>query len=112
MAGKFELYKDNAGEFRFRLVAPNGEIVGASEGYKAKASALNAIASVIKNADNPLQYSFFEGKNGKWYFALKAQNNQVILSSQSYSGRHSMDKEISRIKRSSKNAQVEDFAQY
>lgn len=50
MAGKFELYKDKAGEFRFRLKAGNGEVVGTSEGYKAKASAENGIASVMKNA--------------------------------------------------------------
>ena len=41
MAGKFELYKDKAGEFRFRLKAGNGEIILASEGYKQKASAMN-----------------------------------------------------------------------
>ena len=47
---KFELYQDKAGEFRFRLKAKNGEIIAASEGYKAKASALNGIESVKKNA--------------------------------------------------------------
>ena len=50
MAGKFELYEDKAGEFRFRLKAGNGEIILASEGYKQKASAENGIASVKKNA--------------------------------------------------------------
>lgn len=33
MAGKFELYLDKAGEFRFRLKAGNGENILASEGY-------------------------------------------------------------------------------
>ena len=47
---KFELYADKAGEFRFRLKARNGENIGRGEGYKAKASALNGIASVGKNA--------------------------------------------------------------
>ena len=47
---KFEVYTDKAGEFRFRLKARNGEIVAASEGYKAKASCLNGVASVKKNA--------------------------------------------------------------
>ncbi len=47
---KFELYTDKAGEFRFRLKARNGEIIAVSEGYKAKASALNGIESVRKNA--------------------------------------------------------------
>lgn len=49
---KFEMYLDKAGEFRFRLKARNGEIILVSEGYKAKASCLNGIESVRKNADS------------------------------------------------------------
>ena len=51
---KFELYRDKAGEFRFRLKAKNGEIILTGEGYKAKASCLNGIESVRKNADSPI----------------------------------------------------------
>lgn len=47
---KYELYKDKAGEFRFRLKAANGEIIAVSEGYKSKASAKNGIASIGRNA--------------------------------------------------------------
>ena len=47
---KFEVYTDKAGEFRFRLKARNGEIIAVSEGYKAKASCMNGIESVRKNA--------------------------------------------------------------
>lgn len=47
---KYELYLDKAGEYRFRLKARNGESIGRSEGYKAKASALNGIESIGKNA--------------------------------------------------------------
>jgi len=47
---KFEVYQDKAGEYRFRLKARNGEIIATSEGYKAKASCLNGIESVKKNA--------------------------------------------------------------
>lgn len=47
---KFEVYVDKAGEFRFRLKARNGEPIAASEGYKAKASCMNGIESVRKNA--------------------------------------------------------------
>jgi len=46
---KFEVYKDKAGEFRFRFKAPNGESMFGSEGYKAKASAMSAIESIKKN---------------------------------------------------------------
>ena len=47
---KFEIYVDNAGEFRFRLKATNGEIIAASEGYTAKESCENGIQSVRENA--------------------------------------------------------------
>ena len=47
---KFQLYRDNAGDYRFRLRARNGEIIATSEGYKAKASAMNGIASIGRNA--------------------------------------------------------------
>jgi uncharacterized protein YegP (UPF0339 family) len=51
VAAKFELYKDTAGEFRWRLVHTNGQIIANSgEGYKAKANAVSGIDSVKKNA--------------------------------------------------------------
>ena len=50
MPGKFVITKDRAGEFRFALKAGNGETIAVSEGYKTKASAVNCIESVRKNA--------------------------------------------------------------
>ncbi len=47
---KFELYKDAAGKFRWRLKAPNGEIIGMSEAYESKDSCKNGINSVKTNA--------------------------------------------------------------
>ena len=47
---KFEMYQDKAGEFRFRLKARNGEIIGVSEGYTTKTNCVNGVESVKKNA--------------------------------------------------------------
>lgn len=47
---KFEVYRDNSGEFRFRLKATNGQIIAVGEGYTTKTSCLNGIESVKKNA--------------------------------------------------------------
>ena len=52
MAAKFEINKDKAGEFRFKLVAGNGQTITASEGYTSKENAMRGIASVIENALN------------------------------------------------------------
>ena len=52
---KFEVYKDKAGEFRFRLKATNGQIIAVGESYKALAGCLNGIESIKKNApDAPI----------------------------------------------------------
>ena len=48
--GKFEVYQDKAGEYRFKLKAPNGEVIAVSEGYSSKKSCMNGIESVRKNA--------------------------------------------------------------
>jgi uncharacterized protein YegP (UPF0339 family) len=50
MAGKFEVYEDKSGKFRFRLKAGNGEVIASSEGYSSKSAAQNGIDSVKRNA--------------------------------------------------------------
>ena len=53
---KFEVYADKKGEYRFRLKAKNGQTIAVSEGYVKKASCLNGIESVRKNAvDAPVE---------------------------------------------------------
>jgi hypothetical protein len=47
---RFEWFKDKAGKFRFRLVAPNGEIIATSEAYSTKEACVKGIESVKKNA--------------------------------------------------------------
>ena len=47
---KFEIYKDKAGEFRFRLKATNGQIIVVGEGYTTLANCINGVESVKKNA--------------------------------------------------------------
>jgi uncharacterized protein YegP (UPF0339 family) len=47
---KFEINKDVAGEFRFKLVAVNGQTIAVSQGYSTKDNALNGIESVKQNA--------------------------------------------------------------
>ncbi|GAA0899944.1 YegP family protein [Pseudonocardia zijingensis] len=51
MAGKFEVYKDRAGKYRFRLKASNGQVVATGEAYETKSSALKGCESVQKAAD-------------------------------------------------------------
>ena len=48
--GRFEIYKDSAGKFRFRLKAANNEIIVASEAYESKSGCKKGIQSVRDNA--------------------------------------------------------------
>jgi uncharacterized protein YegP (UPF0339 family) len=50
MAAKFVVYLDRSKRFRFRFLAGNGEIVASGEAYDSKASCLNGIKSIQKNA--------------------------------------------------------------
>src|SRR4051812_9684379 len=50
-SGTFEVYKDKAGEFRWRLKAGNGQNIASSgEGYSEKRSCIAGIESVKRNA--------------------------------------------------------------
>jgi hypothetical protein len=50
MPPKFEVTKDSAGQYRFRLRDANNEIIAVSEAYTTKAKCMEGIESVRKNA--------------------------------------------------------------
>ena len=107
MAGKFEIFKDKRGEFRFRLKAGNGEIILASEGYKRKASCKNGIESVRKNAPDDSRYERKQAKSGPM-FNLRARNGQVIGTSEVYSGDSARENGIKSVKKNGPSAKVVD----
>lgn len=84
MPGKFEVYKDKAGEYRFRLKAANGQNILGSEGYNAKASCLNGVESVKKNSQNPDRFAKKKTASGKYNFSVTASNGQIVGTSQTY----------------------------
>ncbi|GIE98787.1 YegP family protein [Paractinoplanes rishiriensis] len=47
---KFVVKETSNGQFRFNLVASNGQVVATSESYQQKASAMSTIASIQKSA--------------------------------------------------------------
>lgn len=51
MAGKFEIYEDKSGKFRFRLKAGNGEVVASGEAYESKSGAIKGADAVQRAAD-------------------------------------------------------------
>jgi hypothetical protein len=48
--GKYEVYKDAAGKFRWRLRASNGDEIASGQGYESKEGCMDGVKSVKKNA--------------------------------------------------------------
>lgn len=109
MTGKFEVYKDKAGEFRFRLKASNGQNVLASEGYKSKSGAQNGIRSVQENCGEPGRFDRSDSASGTYRFNLTSTNRQVIGQSQSYKSAESRDKGIAAVARAAQGAETMDL---
>ncbi len=84
---RFETFKGLDNKYYFHLKANNGEIVLQSQGYSAKSSATNGIASVRTNGANTARFEVREAKDGQFYFVLKAANGQVIGFSELYASK-------------------------
>lgn len=108
MAGKFELYRDKGGDYRFRLKAGNGETILMSEGYRDKSGAKNGIESVRKNASDPDQYERRTALDGKPFFVLKARNRQVIGNSHKYESNASCENGIKSVMNNAPDAVIDD----
>jgi len=109
MAGKFELYTDKSGEYRFRLLAGNGQNILASEGYTTKAACENGIESVKTNAPFDERYERKDTAADKFMFNLKAANHQIIGTSQSYTSSSGRDNGIESVKTNAPSAEVSDL---
>lgn len=54
MPATYELYEDNAGEWRWRLVSTNGNILADSgEGYSSRTAVRDAVARVQRDGNTP-----------------------------------------------------------
>ena len=98
--GKYVITRNPKGKYHFNLVAKNGEIILSSQMYMARKGALKGIRSIAKNAPKaPVEdqtakdfkslgipkFVLSKGKDGKFRFALIANNGKAIGISQGYS---------------------------
>ena len=105
--GKFVVSTRKNGEFQFCLLANNGEIILVSEGYTAKASCLQGIDSVKKNAAHLDNYDRKTARNGQFYFNLRATNGRVIGTSERYVRAAGMEKGIESVRKNAPDAEVD-----
>ena len=97
MAAKYQVYKDVAGKFRFRLRAANNRIVVVSQAYEQHEGVLNGVKSIQNNCTvgiedltvegprmNYPKYQVFMDKASEFRFRLTASNGQIIGASEGY----------------------------
>ena len=108
MPGKFEVYKDKAGKYRFRLKAANGQNILTSEGYENKTSCMNGVESVKKNSQNPDRIVKKTTPSGKYRFNIIASNGQVVGASQNYGSESGCRNGMKSVAECAQGASVDD----
>ena len=119
---KFQVYKDAAGKFRFRLRAGNNQIVAVGEAYEQHASCINGIRSIQKNCSAEIEdltiidrkvpnpkYQIYKDAAGKFRFRLKAANGEIIAEGEGYESKEGCLNGI-KVVRSSCDAEIEDLS--
>lgn len=119
--GKFAIKITPAGDFRFNLIAANGQVIATSENYSSLANCKNGIESVIKNAPiayyedqtvtgyttavNP-KFELYQDKSGEFRFRLKARNGEIIAVSEGYKGKQSCENGIDSVRKNAPEAEI------
>lgn len=95
----YEVKRNKAtGEFKFVLKAGNGQEILMSESYCTEVGCMNGIASAQLNSQREDAFQKKTSSNGKFYFYLKAQNGQIIATSNYYESEAGRDNGIESVK--------------
>lgn len=79
MNDKLEIYQDNANEWRWRIIASNGEIIGAStEGYINQSDCLNNAHREQQGND---EFEIYHDKADEWRWRIIASNGEIVRAS-------------------------------
>jgi len=120
MAYKFRIIRRKSGERAVQFLY-NSTIIVWSENYKSRATALNCIASLQKNAPEAPVVDLTHGEEGKGYrfeIALSrnkqyfarfvARNGETMVRSETYPSRANAKKAIASVKKNGPVAQLAD----
>lgn len=108
MSVKFEITKNDKGEFYFKLLNGDGKTLLHSEGYNAKTSCTNGVESVRKNAGDDKRYDMKTASDGRPYFNLKASNGQIIGTSPMFADAAACEAAVAATKAGAADAPVDD----
>ena len=84
----FEIYEDEAGEFRWRLKSGNDIIADSGEGYSSKSGAKDAVSRVqddapgadVLDAGTP-HFELYEDRAGEYRWRMIASNGRIVADS-------------------------------
>ncbi len=79
-----EVLVGETGKFRFNVFAKNGQIILSSEQYTTDAAAFNGAFAVQTEGQSASAYTLKENTSGGFYFNVKAQNGEIVGTSQQY----------------------------
>jgi uncharacterized protein YegP (UPF0339 family) len=103
----FEVYEDAGGQYRWRLVHDNGNVIADSgEGYDSKSNAKRAVESVRRTAGpadflqfDPASFEIFRDAAGQWRWRLVHENGRILADSgEGYSRRRDARRAVDRIR--------------
>lgn len=104
---RYEVKENESGEWSFVLKSANGEIIGVSETYKRKQGAERGIASVRSCAPDHTAFELRRAIDESHYFVLKADNGEIILTSETYETKGGARKGIKAVMESSQTEKVD-----
>ena len=90
-------FYDEASKEHYFSYVVNGQSVLISEGYNSADGQKSGINSVESNLNVPERYDRQQHKNGKFFFNLKAANNQKIATSRWFDSEKDLNKAISTL---------------
>jgi len=102
----FEVYEDDAGEYRWRLVHDNGNVIADSgEGYASERNVRNAVESVKRNAGpasylqfDPVSFEVYRDDAGEWRWRLVHKNGNIIAAaSEGYTRRRDARRSVDTV---------------
>ena len=121
LKAKYQVYRDTAGKYRFRLRALNNKIVAVSQAYERKTGCINGVKSVQNNCGAPIEdktagaetlpypkYELFTDAASKYRFNLSASNGEIIAASEAYATKQSGMMGIEAVQKSC-GAEIEDL---
>jgi uncharacterized protein YegP (UPF0339 family) len=111
----FEVFEDNAGEYRWRLCHDNGNIIAdGGEGYASESGAEDAVERMTEYAPEAhvldvgsAAFEIYEDAGEEWRWRLRHRNGRILADSgEGYASRSGAEAGINSVKRNAPNAGV------